>query len=249
MKLTTGVVATTIFLTPIVSAFLLPQTIAPCRRRHSHDDSTVALSAMQQATFGMGCFWKPSEELLKVDGVVNTIVGYTGHPDPAVAAPNYESVCYGRSWVEGVRVEYDDAIISYDMLLDAFFAKQEPKTGSRQYASIIFTHDDEQRKTAVAWSETNQNRIRADGVPALFTKIEPLSAFFKAEDYHQNYWQKTRPRFGAMLVLTAIASGLIDQWTPIDYISPLHTTCNTLVLAGLLFVTLERKIQSKTVPI
>jgi peptide-methionine (S)-S-oxide reductase len=198
----------------------------------------------------MGCFWKPSEELLKVDGVVNAIVGYIGHPDPAVAAPNYDSVCYdGRDWVEGVRVEYDDAIMSYNMLLDAFFDKQEPKTGSRQYASIIFTHDDEQRKAAMAWSDANQNRIRSDGVPALFTKIEPLSAFFKAEDYHQNYWQKTRPRFGAMLVLTAFASGLIDRWTPTDYISPLHTTCNTLVLAGLLYVTLERKVQSKTVPI
>jgi peptide-methionine (S)-S-oxide reductase len=209
------------------------------------------LAAVRQATFGMGCFWKPSEELLKVDGVVNTIVGYTGHPDPAVAAPSYESVCYGRYWVEGVRVEYEDLIISYDALLDAFFDKQEPRTGSRQYASIIFPHDDEQKKTATVWLEANQNRIRSsDGLPAMITKIEPLSAFFQAEEYHQQYWQKTRPRFGAMLALTAIASGLIDRWiTPTDWISPLHTTCNALVLAGLLFVTLERKIQTKTVQI
>lgn len=242
MFLWSAVASGSLLLTSI-TAFVPKTTLA---RRNHHVSSCWAV---KQASFGMGCFWKPSEELLKVDGVLDTVVGYTGHPDPSVSAPSYESVCYSREWVEGVRVEYDDQVITYEHLLEQFFNTQEPKAGSRQYASIIFAHDEGQRKAAEEWYESNQNRIRPDGVPASFTRIEPLSAFYKAEDYHQNYWQKTRPRFGGMLVLTALGSGLIDRWMPVEFISPLHTTTNGLVLLGLLYVLIERKIQTKTVQI
>ena len=64
------------------------------------------------------CFWEPSEELLKVEGVIDTVAGYTGNPS-ATKAPTYDSVCFSPNWVEGVRVQYDDEKISYSELLDA----------------------------------------------------------------------------------------------------------------------------------
>merc|ERR1719203_1948934 len=71
------------------------------------------LSAVREASFGMGCFWEPSESLLKEPGVLATTVGYTGAPGKK-KAPTYDSVCFGREWVEAVRVAYDDEQCSYE---------------------------------------------------------------------------------------------------------------------------------------
>ena len=76
---------------------------------------------------------------------------------------------------------YDDDKISYPELLEAFFEAQNPKLGSRQYASIIFPHDEEQTKLANEWIQANENRQRGDGFMAQWTAIEPLSKFYKAE--------------------------------------------------------------------
>ena len=194
----------------------------------------------------MGCFWKPSEELLKVPGVVDTVVGYTGKPD-AINPPNYESVCMSRDWVEGVRVQYDDEQISYADLLDAVFESHESQPGSRQYGSYIFPHNDEQDSQAREWLETNKGRVRKDGISIEMTTIEPLSSFWRGENYHQQYWQKQRPRLAALLVLFAVASGVLDGVTPVQYVSTVHTAGNALSLAGLLYVLLERRFDSKVV--
>lgn len=182
-----------------------------------------------------------------MDGIVNTVVGYTGNPNPPEKPPTYENVCFGRGWVEAVRVSYDDATIAYPELLDAFFEAQEPKLGSRQYASIIFPASDDEQKLAEAWLEENQDRVRNDGVPASFTIIEKPTRFFKAEEYHQEYWQKTRPRIAGMVVLLAISTGILDDILPADVLSSVHSTANAIVLAGLLFVLAERKLDTKTV--
>lgn len=149
----------------------------------------------------------------------------------------------GRGWVEGVRVIYDDSVVSYEQLLDAFFEAQEPKFGSRQYASIIFPHDDEQRQAANAWLSID--RVRNDGVSTAMTKIEALSPFFQAEGYHQRYWQKTRPRLASLVALLAISSGLLDSFTPINMQATIHTTANALALAGSFFVMAERFLDRK----
>jgi methionine-S-sulfoxide reductase len=210
-----------------------------------------SLLATKEATFGMGCFWKPSEELLKVPGVKDTIVGYTGNPSFERSnnskAPTYESVCLDRNWVEGVRVIYDEDVISYNELLDAFFEAQEPKYGYRQYASIIFPHDAKQKDAAQEWMFNNGARIRSDGVSTAMTQIEDKSPFFRAEKYHQRYWQKTRPRVATMVALMALGSGIVDDWTPLAMHSPVHTGANALVLAGLLYVLAERKIDTNVV--
>lgn len=100
--------------------------IEPRRRHYSQRRlPSTSLQAQREATFGMGCFWKPSEQLLQVEGVIDTVVGYTGKAD-AQSAPNYEIVCASRDWVEGVRVIYDDEKISYAQLLDAFLNVRNP---------------------------------------------------------------------------------------------------------------------------
>lgn len=207
-----------------------------------------SLGAKKEATFGMGCFWKPSETLLKTEGVLDTVVGYTGKPS-AAKPPSYDAVCFSRDWVEGVRVTYDDSKVAYRELLDAFFEAQEPKLGSRQYASIIFPHDNEQKEVAEEWVDSGirEKRVRPDGVPVAITQVEDLSPFYRAEGYHQRYWQKQRPRFAIGGALLAISSGLVDSIVPEAYHSLLHSGANGAVLIGCAYVLLERVVDTKVV--
>ncbi len=194
----------------------------------------------------MGCFWEPAEELLKVEGVINTVAGYTGNPS-ATKAPTYDSVCFSRDWVEGVRVQYDDEKLSYQQLLEAFFESQKPKLGSRQYSSIIFAHDDEQRSIAAAYIQTNAKKQKSDGWLPEWTTVEPLTKFYQAEGYHQNYWQKQRPRFAAIIGLLAVATGLLDPIIPIALQKTVETSANAAVLAIGIYVALERVLDAKVV--
>lgn len=229
----------------ISSAFApLPDTKKICERS---DTYRTFLQAEREATFGMGCFWKPSEELLKIDGVIDTSAGYTGYVD-AEEPPNYDEVCFSRDkWVEGVRVRYNDERISYEELLNAFFEVQEPKRGSRQYASIIFPHDQKQEDTAREWLEKNTSKRREDGVMASWTKLEPLSKFYKAEGYHQNYWQKFRGRAAIVIgcVLLEMFAPTLDQVVAADVSSAIQTTADFGLKAVALLVILERFIDRK----
>ena len=196
----------------------------------------------------MGCFWKPAEELLKKDGVTDTVAGYTGNPN-AQKAPDYDSVCFGRDWVEGVRVYYDKDKITYPELLDAFFEAQEPKVGSRQYASIIFPHDQDQKKSAEQWLNANAQKIRDDGVTTVQTAVEPLSPFFQAEGYHQWYWEKQRPRFALVIALIALSTGVLNPYIPEDFHSTLKTGANVITLGIAIYQLLERKLDANVVEI
>ena len=150
----------------------------------------VSLSVTKEATFGMGCFWEPAESLLKQPGVLATTVGYTGAPENK-PPPTYDSVCFGNDFVEAVRVVYDDDIISYNQLLDNFFEYQKPGY-SRQYASVIFTNDDNEESLATEWKEDNSSKQTKVAGQYNLVDIEPSSAFYKAEEYHQRYWEKQR---------------------------------------------------------
>ena len=207
------------------------------------------LNAMKEATFGMGCFWEPSESMLKLEGVKATKAGYCGGGENAKTPPSYDSVCYGRNWVEAVRVAYDDAVISYDELLEKFFELHKSNPGSRQYDSIIFA-DEAQMKVAKRWVEDGITiqRKRKDGYPVSLVKYEPLSSFWKAEDYHQDYWQKWRVRYVVAIALLAGASGSFDKFLPFNKIELLGFSCtidsifNAAVLTGCAGVVLERLI-------
>lgn len=184
--------------------------------------------------------------------MTNAVAGYTGYPDYAGSGtPSYESVCYSRNWVEGVRVTYDDDVISYPQLLDAFFEAQEPKVGSRQYASVIFPSTEGQRSEAEQWLRDGVEASRTrekDGVPVQMTQIEPESAFYMAEGYHQNYWEKWRIRYGIGAVLLVVSSGGISSFIPDPSMAhQLETIANGVVTAGCAGAILERFLDSKVV--
>ncbi len=141
------------------------------------------------ATFGGGCFWCIEAVLQRIEGVLSVISGYAGG---SAIQPTYEQVCTGETGhAEVVQVEFDPRLISYEELLDVFWQAHDPTTPNRQgadigtqYRSIILTVDEEQKNTA----EASRKKAQKKWHDPIVTEIRPLEAFWKAEDYHQNYY-------------------------------------------------------------
>ena len=140
----------------------------------------VVVRAEQAATLGLGCFWAPSEALLAVDGVAATRCGYAGAAF-AGATPSYASVCGGDGNVEAVRVTYDDAVVSFEDVLDAAFDAAAPVLGSRQYAPVVFARDAAEAARAEAWIAAGDRR--ADGLERRAFGVEAAPEFWVAEAY------------------------------------------------------------------
>lgn len=148
---------------------------------------------MKTATFGAGCFWGIEESFRKIDGVVETAVGYAGG---SLEDPTYEQVCTGSTGhAEVVQVRYDPEQVSYDQLLEVFWEIHNPTQLNRQgpdigtqYRSVIFVHDSEQETTARASLERKALEDRWD--KPIVTSIEPAAPFYRAEEYHQHYFEK-----------------------------------------------------------
>ncbi len=145
----------------------------------------------ETATLGAGCFWGVEYVFRRVPGVVDVKVGYSGG---RVENPTYEQVCYaGTGHAETVQVTFDDARVSYEQLLDVFWAMHDPTQVNRQgpdvgdqYRSAIFTHSDEQAEAAKASLDRAQSKFKKP----IATEIVPLTAFYEGEDYHQAYYEK-----------------------------------------------------------
>jgi peptide-methionine (S)-S-oxide reductase len=143
------------------------------------------------ATFAAGCFWGVEAEFRRVEGVTRTEVGYTGGD---LADPTYEAVCAGRTGhAEAVRVEFDEAAVSYERLLEVFWSIHDPTQVNRQgpdvgtqYRSAVFFSDPTQEERARASLAAVQARL---GRPVA-TEITPAAEFWRAEDYHQQYLAK-----------------------------------------------------------
>jgi len=148
---------------------------------------------MEKATFAAGCFWGVEAEFRRLKGVASTQVGYTGG---TTSNPNYKEVCTDRTGhAEAVELEYDPAQISYDELLKAFWAMHDPTTPNRQgpdvgtqYRSAIFYHTPAQEAAAIA-SRDALAASRKYKRP-IVTEIKPAQKFWRAEDYHQQYFEK-----------------------------------------------------------
>ncbi len=147
----------------------------------------------QLATFGAGCFWGVEAAFRQLPGVLDVAVGYEGgHTEN----PTYREVCTDRTGhVEAVQITFDPARISYDALLDAFWGLHDPTTPNRQgpdvgsqYRSAIFYHSPEQRAAA----EASRAREDASGKyrRPIVTEIVPAQPFYRAEEYHQRYFEK-----------------------------------------------------------
>ncbi|MBL9214144.1 MAG: peptide-methionine (S)-S-oxide reductase MsrA [Opitutaceae bacterium] len=153
------------------------------------ETKTVPQTAL--ATFGGGCFWCTEAVFERVPGVTKVVSGYAGGQ---VANPTYEAVCTGRTGhAEVIQIEFDPAVVGYGRLVEIFFEAHDPTTLNRQgadegtqYRSVIFYHDEAQRRAAEAGKAAAQTRWR----DPITTEISPLPAFYAAEAYHQDYFAR-----------------------------------------------------------
>ena len=149
--------------------------------------------ASENALFGAGCFWGVEATLRKVDGVVDTAVGYSGG---SLENPTYQDVCTGRTGhAEVVEVHYDPSRVSFEQLLEVFWGCHNPTTRNRQgpdvgsqYRSAVFCRTPEQEEKAQASKEKLKASGKFEG--PIVTEIQPASAFYRAEEYHQRYFEK-----------------------------------------------------------
>ncbi len=149
--------------------------------------------ASETATFGAGCFWGVEAAFRRLDGVIETTVGYAGGNTPD---PTYEEVCTGRTGhAEVVRVVFDPERLPYERLLAVFFEIHDPTSLNRQgpdvgsqYRSVIMTHSPEQLAAAHALKAEIEASGRFAG--PIVTEIVEAGPFYPAEDYHQRYFEK-----------------------------------------------------------
>ena len=152
-------------------------------------------AGLQQAVFGMGCFWGAERLFWQLPGVYSTAVGYAGGQ---TRNPTYEEVCSGfTNHAEVVLVVFDPKRISYEELLKAFWEGHDPTQGMRQgndagtqYRSTIYAYGDEQLGAAKKSKELFQQGLDEKGYGAITTEIRPAPPFYYAEDYHQQYLGK-----------------------------------------------------------
>ena len=150
---------------------------------------------MEEAMFGMGCFWGVERMFWKLEGVYSTMVGYAAGHTPN---PTYQEVCTGKTGHnEVVRVVFDPSVISYEDLLRTFWEGHDPTQGMRQgndtgtqYRSGIYTYSEAQKSAAEASKMAFGPRLSESGYGPITTEILPAPEFFFAEDYHQQYLAK-----------------------------------------------------------
>ena len=171
----------------------------PVRRQVANDPGAVgagtplkAKDGHELAEFAGGCFWGVEDNFRQVPGVTATAVGYTGGK---TQNPTYETVCtHTTGHAETVLVEYDPAKVTYDDLLRIFFMNHDPTTPNRQgpdvgtnYRSAVYTFSDAQATAAKAFA----TKVSASMGRPVTTEIAPVAQFWKAEEYHQQYDEKT----------------------------------------------------------
>ena len=150
--------------------------------------------AVRQAMFGAGCFWGVEAAFREVRGVAETSVGYAGGDR---VDPTYDEVCTGATdHAEVVRLEFDPEVVSYDALLALFWRVHDPTTVDRQgpdigtqYRSVVFYLDEDQARAARAMKGQLEEQGRFSG--PIVTQIVAAPPFYRAEEYHQRYLEKT----------------------------------------------------------
>ncbi|MCB1170162.1 MAG: peptide-methionine (S)-S-oxide reductase MsrA [Leptospiraceae bacterium] len=145
----------------------------------------------EKATVGGGCFWCLEAVYQRIKGVESVVSGYAGGTVPH---PDYRSVCSGKTGhAEVIQITYDPSLLSFEQILEVFWASHDPTTLNRQgndagtqYRSIILTHDEAQEKAARASIQKWQSEFS----DPIVTEITPLKEFYPAEDYHQDYFNQ-----------------------------------------------------------
>jgi len=154
--------------------------------------TTTATPQSDTATFGAGCFWCAEAIFSRVNGVIAVVSGYSGGKNKN---PTYKEVCSGQTGhAEVCQIIYDPKVVTYDELLQIFWQTHDPTTLNKQgadegtqYRSVIFYFNEEQKEKASYYKE-QFNKENTFGSPVV-TEITPFTAFYQAEDYHQDYFE------------------------------------------------------------
>jgi peptide-methionine (S)-S-oxide reductase len=172
--------------------------------KQSESKKSMTTAGLQRATFGSGCFWCTEAVFQRLEGVVAVESGYSGGKAPN---PTYEQVCTGTTGhAEVTQITYDPSKITFDELLEVFWKTHDPTTLNRQgndtgtqYRSVIFYHDEKQK----ALAEKYKKELNASGAwkSPIITEISPFTAFYKAEPYHQNYYNDNKNKPYCMFVI------------------------------------------------
>ena len=158
--------------------------------------SAAPAASSARATFAGGCFWCMEPPFEKLDGVLSVVSGYSGG---SVRNPSYDAVTAGGTGhVEAIEVVFDPSHVTYERLLEVFWRNIDPTDdrgqfcdSGEQYRSAIFFHDDAQRRAALASKE----RIEKTRKLRVVTEIRPAATFYRAEEYHQDYYRKNPVRY------------------------------------------------------
>lgn len=168
---------------------------------------------VQQATFAGGCFWCTEAIFKRLKGVSSVESGYAGGD---MENPNYQAVSEGSTGhAEAVQVTFDPKLISFDTLLDVFWATHDPTTLNQQgndigtqYRSAIFYHSKEQKEKADKSKEQHQSKFSE----RIVTEIKPFEKFYKAEDYHQDYFDKNQSYPYCSFVIAPKVKKLLEKF-------------------------------------
>ncbi|WFN33838.1 peptide-methionine (S)-S-oxide reductase MsrA [Methanogenium sp. S4BF] len=190
--------------------------------------------SLKKATFAGGCFWCMQLPFEEVEGVVSAVAGYAGGTKKN---PTYEEVSSGTTGhLEAVQVTYDPALVSYERLLDVFWTQIDPTDDAGQFAdkgsqyrTAVFFHDEEQKRAA----EASKKALDDSGKFAkpVATEILAYSAFYPAEEYHQNYAQKNPREYGLYKTYSGRESFIERTWhtkNVIVYSTPRCMTCHAV---------------------
>lgn len=165
------------------------------KARSAREEAPEGSGKLERATFGGGCFWSIEAIFERIPGVKSAVSGFAGG---VVPNPSYEQVCTGETGhAEVVQVEFDPEVVSYETLLKYYFKAHDPTTVNSQgedfgpqYRSVIFSHSEEQAAAArAAYKELTARRAFRSPI---VTQLFPLTAFFPAEPYHQDYYRHHR---------------------------------------------------------
>lgn len=159
---------------------------------------------MELATLGGGCFWCTEAVFLEIEGVEKVVPGYSGGH---VTNPSYQQVTTGTTGhAEVIQVTFDPEVIPYREVLEVFFTMHDPTSLNRQgadvgthYRSVIFYHSEEQRKIAEGFID-EMNDSNLFDLP-IVTQLEPFEAFYEAEDYHKDYYNRNKEQGYSRLVI------------------------------------------------
>jgi len=161
---------------------------------------------METATLGGGCFWCTEAIFKRLKGVISVMSGYAGG---SMENPTYEKVSEGSTGhLEAIQIKFDSSIISYEKIIEVFFATHDPTTLNRQgqdvgtqYRSAIFYHSEEQRKIA--------ERLKK---PSFVTQILPFGKFYKAEEYHQNFYYRNKSYPYCQIIINPKIKKLLEEF-------------------------------------